>query len=128
MQELVAAGSDDDLIDAPACTRAGRAVGRCQPGEHRLAERHVPDGRAILQGGAGMCRVGPYGRQGFPRRFDRQRDLIDEAGRQRDDIGACQGLGHQAADQFVAACPMCPAAQAALWIECHSQSSGTLRR
>ena len=110
VQELVAAGGDDDLIHRRRRAEARRAVGRRHAGDNRLAQRHVADRGAILQCGPGTSGLRPQRGQRLLGGLDRQRCLIDETGGQRHQIRPCQGLGHQATDQLVAARPMGPAA------------------
>ena len=79
----------------------------------------MADRGAILQCGPGTSGPRPQGGQRLLGGLDRQRDLIDKTGGQRDQVRPCQGLGHQAADQLVAARPMGATAQTSLLFFCH---------
>jgi hypothetical protein len=54
--------------------------------------------------------------------------LIDETSRQRYQIGPRQSLGHQAADQLVAARPASPATETELLIDCHKARTYPMNR
>lgn len=123
VQELVAAGGDHDLIQLRRRVVARRSIRRGHAGNNRLAQGHVADCGAILQCGPSTRGVRPQRGEGPLHSLDRQGNLIDETGGQRDQIGPRQGLGHQATDQLVAPRPMGTMAQTELFTFCHISSN-----
>ena len=95
IQQLVAAGRDDDLFDREIRLGGGPAVGGEHPVEHGLSQRRIADRGAVLQRGPGEGRIGPDPLQRLPGRLDGQGLVVDETRRQRDDLRMGQRLGHQ---------------------------------
>ena len=114
VQQLVAAGRDDDLLEGEIQLAGGarRRRGPCGPAP--LDARG--DGRSWCRIAAPPAprRIGPEGLQGLAGGLDRQGFLIDETGGQGDQLGMGEAPGHQLADDGVAACPLGPPAQVSL--------------
>ena len=123
VQELVAAGRYDNLLQRRRRAAVRRAISGSHAGDNRLAQVVRAQSWCRIAKRPGACGLRPQRGQGLLGRLDRQCCLIDETGCQGDEVRPCQGLGHQAADQFVAARPMSPATQTELFICCHIRST-----
>ena len=98
-EQLVAAGHDDDVLDADVQLGGRAAVGPQHPVEHGLAQGEMAEGGAVLQGRAGQGVVRPDPLQRLPRGLDGQRFMVHKADGQGDQVGVSQLLGHQEAHQ-----------------------------
>ena len=98
-EQLVAAGHEHHVFDADVHLRRRPPVGRKHPVEQDLAQRAMSGGRAILERRASQGGVRPDPLHRPPRRFDRQRFVVDEADGQRNQVRLPQRPSHQRADQ-----------------------------
>ena len=92
VQQFVAAGRHKDLIDRNVLARQGAAVVFVELSQHRLAQGQIPGWRAVLQRGLAATRIAKHGGDSLLRLGNRQRNLVDKPGCQRDKLGCASAF------------------------------------